>query len=55
MHQIEPFPNWLGYYDPGFDERSPYFGKEYNYDLYKDTIYGYYIDPAWDSVATETP
>jgi len=54
MHQIEPFPNWLKYYDASFDERSPYFGKEYNYDLYQETIYGYYIDPAWDSFGSET-
>lgn len=54
MHTIEPFSNWLRYYDSSQDESSPYFGKEYNFDLYEETIYGYYIDPAWDSFGSET-
>ncbi len=54
MHEIEPYSNWLKYYDSSFDERSPFFGKEYNHDLYQDTIYGYYINPAWDSIESET-
>jgi hypothetical protein len=54
MHTIEPFSNWLQYYDTSHDENSPYFGKEYNFDLYEETIYGYYIDPAWDSFGSET-
>ena len=54
MHTLEPYANWLKYYDPSFDERSPYFGKEYNYDLYQDAIYGYYIHPAWDPIGSET-
>jgi hypothetical protein len=54
MHTIEPFSGWLKYYDPSLDESSGYFGKEYNYDLYEQTIYGYYIDPGWDSFGSET-
>jgi hypothetical protein len=54
MHQIEPFSNWLKYYDSSLDENSPFYGKEYNYDLYTETVYGYYIDPAWDSIGSET-
>jgi hypothetical protein len=54
MHEIEPYYSWLKYYDPSLDPRSPYFGKEYNFDLYSDTIYGYYIDPAWDFMGSET-
>ncbi len=54
MHTIEPYYNWLRYYDPATDERSPYYGKEYNHDLYTETIYGYYIDPAWDGFGSET-
>ena len=54
MHQIEPFYRWNKYYDVATDERSPFFGKEYNYELYTDTIYGYYIDPAWDFMGSET-
>lgn len=54
MHQIEPFSNWLKYYDSSQDENSPFQGKEYNYELYTETIYGYYIDPARDSFGSET-
>jgi hypothetical protein len=54
MHEIEPFYNWLKYYDPAQDDRSPFFGKEYNYDVYSENIYGYYIDPAWDYMGSET-
>ena len=54
MHDIEPYYNWLKYYDPSHDERSPFFGKQYNHDVYSETIYGYYIDPAWDFIGSET-
>src|SRR5688572_31754544 len=54
MHEIEPYYNWLKYYDPATDDRSPFYGKQYNYDVYSDTIYGYYIDPAWDFMGSET-
>lgn len=54
MHQIEPFYSWLKYYKVDEDRYSPYYGKEYNYELYTDTIYGYYIDPAWDFIGSET-
>lgn len=54
MHQIEPYYNWLQYYDPSQDEQSPFYGKEYNYDLYSENIYGYYIDPGWDYFGSET-
>lgn len=54
MHEIEPFYNWYKYYNVSEDERSPYFGKEYNLDLYSDAVYNYYIDPAWDAMGSET-
>lgn len=54
MHQIEPYAGWLKYYDPAKDENSTFHGKEYNYDLYSETIYGYYIDPGWDYMGSET-
>jgi hypothetical protein len=54
MHQIEPYYNWQKYYNPAEDDRSPFYGKEYNFDVYSETIYGYYIDPAWDSIGSET-
>lgn len=54
MHQIEPYYRWLTVYNPAEDDNSPFYGKEYNFDLYSDTIYGYYIDPAWDFMGSET-
>jgi hypothetical protein len=54
MHLIEPYAGWLKYYDSSEDSQSPFYGKEYNFDLYSETIYGYYIDPAWDSFGSET-
>lgn len=54
MHNIEPYSGWLRFYDSAQDALSPFNGKEYNYDLYSDTIYGYYIDPAWDFIGSET-
>jgi len=54
MHEVTPYHRWLLEYDPAEDENSPVFGKEYNYDLYQDTVYGYYIDPAWDYLGSET-
>ena len=54
MHNITPFHRWEALYDVSQDERSPFYGKEYNYDLYSDTIYGYFIDPGWDFMGSET-
>jgi hypothetical protein len=54
MHQIEPYYNWNKYYDSSHDRYSPFYGKSYNYEQYSETIYGYYIDPAWDNIGSET-
>ena len=54
MHLIEPYYSWNRYYESSSDEQSPFYGKEYNYDLYSEEIYGYYIDPAWDYMGSET-
>ncbi len=54
MHDIEPYSRWLNYYDSSFDEASPFYGKEYNYDLFTEAVYNYYIDPAWDFFGSET-
>ena len=54
MHQITPYHRWIKYYCSEEDNLSPFYGKEYNYDLYSETIYGYYIDPSWDFMGSET-
>jgi len=54
VHTIRPYERWNQYYNSSYDEYSPFAGKEYNYDLYSENIYGYYIDPAWDFFGSET-
>jgi len=54
MHNIEPYYNWLKYYNVAEDPNSPYDGKEYNFERYSENIYGYYIDPHWDFMGSET-
>ncbi len=54
MHTIEPFYNWLHLYDSSEDERSPFFGKEYNQFEFTETIYNHYIHPNWDSIESPT-
>jgi hypothetical protein len=57
MHEIEPYYNWLKYYDASTDERSPFYGidlEDESDGAYFHTIYGYYIHPDWDYIGTET-
>lgn len=54
MHTITPYERWNQYYNSSYDDKSPFAGKEYNYDVYSENIYGYYIDPAWDFFGSET-
>ncbi len=54
MHDLEPYAGWYQFYDSTKDMLSPFYEKKYNFDLYSETIYGYYIDPAWDSIGSET-
>ena len=54
MHDIEPYYNWLKYYNSYNDENSPFYKKETNYQQYTDQIYNFYIDPAWDYIGSET-
>lgn len=54
MHDIEPFYNWEKYYSVEQDENSPFYGKKYDFTQYTNDIYGYYIDPAWDYIGSET-
>ena len=45
MHNLDPFYHRLNQYNVAENPNSPYNGKEYNFDLYSENIYGYYIDP----------
>ncbi len=54
MQEIEPFYRWEDYYEAGEDERSPFYGREINYNMYENTVYGYYIHPSWEFIGSET-
>ncbi len=54
MYDIEPFYNWEIYYVAAEDENSPFYGRDYNFNEYEHTIYGYYIHPLWDEIGSET-
>jgi hypothetical protein len=54
MHDIEPFYNWDKFYSSVDDEKSPFYGVEYNLVSYTNDIYGYYIHPLWDFIGSET-
>lgn len=53
MHEIEPTFVWEKYYQAEKDRYSPFFGNTYG-NSYESTIYGYYIDPRWDFIGSET-
>ena len=53
MHTIEPFYRWKKYYQAEKDPASPFYGNSYS-NQYEDTIYGYFIDPQWDYIGSET-
>ena len=53
MHELEPTYNWRKYYISEVDKKSPFYGRTYGYS-YQNTIYGYYIDPNWDDIGSET-
>jgi len=54
MHNIEPHYNWREYYVAEEDERSPFFGREYDEFQYSTRIYNFYIHPQWDHIGSPT-
>ena len=54
MQEIEPYFNWLHSYVSEEDERSPFYGIEYNQFEFTNTIYNYYIHPQWDEFGSHT-
>lgn len=54
MHDIEPHYNWRGLYTSEEDERSPFYGREYNEFQYSNHIYDHYIHPQWDEFGSQT-
>lgn len=54
MQDIEPYYHWRNYYIASEDERSPFYGREYNEFEYTDAIYDHYIHPQWDNIGSPT-
>ena len=54
MHQLEPFYRWREKYASEEDDRSPFYGRVYNYAAWSNKIYNYYIDPRWDDFGSPT-
>ncbi len=53
MQDIEPYSNWHYLYTSEDDERSPFYGREYQFQ-FTNTIYNYYIHPLWDEFGSRT-
>lgn len=54
MHDIEPHFQWRDEYMAEEDERSPFFGREYDEFKFTQKIYNYYIHPQWDEFGSST-
>ena len=54
MHTIEPYYNWRALYIASEDERSPFYGREYNEFEFTNKVYNYLIHPQWDEFGSET-
>lgn len=54
MHDIEPFSNWRDHYIAAEDERSPFYGREYDEFGYTHQVYNYFIHPQWDEFGSNT-
>jgi hypothetical protein len=54
MHSIEPYFQWRDLYTAETDEKSPFFGREYDEFEFQNSIYNYYIHPQWDYFGSPT-
>ncbi|MAO45758.1 MAG: hypothetical protein CL823_01265 [Crocinitomicaceae bacterium] len=54
MHTIEPYYAWRNHYVASEDERSPFYGREYNEMSYHMKIYDHFIHPQWDTIGSST-
>jgi len=54
MHDIEPYYKWRNYYVASEDERSPFFGRQYDEFTFRNKIYNYFIHPQWDFFGSPT-
>lgn len=54
MHNIEPHYNWRHFYIASEDERSPFYGREYNEFEFSNSVYDHFIHPQWDEIGSST-
>lgn len=54
MHDIEPYYRWRDAYVAAEDERSPFFGREYDEFRFTNRVYNYFIHPQWDEMGSDT-
>jgi len=54
MQNIEPYSRWENLYLSNEDEKSIYYGQNYNPYLCRNTIYNHYIHPKWDEFGSKT-
>ncbi len=54
MHTIEPHFRWRDRYIASKDERSPFFGRQYDEFHFTQKIYNYFIHPQWDAFGSAT-
>ena len=54
MHDIEPHYLWRDRYIAADDDRSPFFGQQYDEFRFTKKIYNYFIHPQWDEFGSAT-
>jgi len=54
MHDIEPHYHWRDRYIAEEDERSPFFGRQYDEFKFSQKVYNYFIHPQWDFFGSQT-
>lgn len=54
MHDIEPYYKWRDYYVAAEDERSPFYGRQYDEFYFTNAVYNYVIHPQWDDFGSST-
>jgi len=54
MQDIEPYDKWQYLYTSETDNRSPFYGREYDEFEFTNTVYNYYIHPLWDDFGSYT-
>lgn len=54
MQDIEPYYRWRDFYQAEYDNRSPFFEREYSEFEFTNQIYNYLIHPQWDEFGSNT-